>query len=242
MKVAIIFIGTGKYLEFLPTYYEMAEKYLFPSVEKHYYVFTDGDFGEGMPDNVTLFHQEHLPFPYITLYRFDIIRNHIDEIQKDCQFLLFMDADTKVVSRIEFDEVFSEGKSLVGVHHPCHALGMDPHKEFPGSLETNPESAACCREGDDFSVYWQGCVWGGTIWAARRLIETLDDRVKDDEKKDIIAIWHDESHLNRYFVDHLDSVHTLSPSFAYPEVFTDYMEDYEPKIVHLAKENSKYQV
>lgn len=241
MKVAIIFMGTGLYLNFLPSYYEKAEANLFPGVDKHYYVFTDGDFGEDAPENMTIIHQDHLEWPFITLNRFGIIRDQLDDIQKECQFLLFMDADTQVVDKVEFEEVFAEGKSLVGVHHPCHALGMDPHKEFPGSLETNPNSTACVREGVDFSVYWQGCVWGGAIWAVRRLIETLDDCVKEDSENGVIALWHDESHLNHYFLERPDSVNTLSPSFAYPEIFTNYMEEYEPKIVHLAKENSKYQ-
>ena len=37
-----------------------------------------------------------------------------------------------------------------------------------------------------------------------------------DLGKNIIAVWHDESHLNRYFVDHKPTV-ILSPSYCYPE-------------------------
>ena len=64
-KVSIIFIGTGRYLEFLPKYYEQAEANLFPDRPKHYYVFTDGDLGNELPDNVTVYEQEHLQWPYI---------------------------------------------------------------------------------------------------------------------------------------------------------------------------------
>jgi len=241
-KVAIIFIGTGRYLEFLPKYYEQAEANLFPDRPKHYYVFTDGDLGNELADNVTVYEQEHLQWPYITLYRFGIIQKHLEDIEKECGFLLFMDADTQVVSPVSFEEVFKKGKPYTGVHHPCHALNMPPHNEFPGSLETNTASKAACKPGDDFSVYWQGCVWGGNIKGARKIIDTLHHRTKQDEENGIIAKWHDESHINRYFLDNKDKVNTLSPSFAYPESFTEYMEDYEPKIVHLAKENSKYQV
>ena len=34
MKVAITFIGTNKYLDFLPKYYENIEKYFLPNSEK----------------------------------------------------------------------------------------------------------------------------------------------------------------------------------------------------------------
>lgn len=239
MKVAVIFIGTAKYLEFLPGYYEQAEKNLFPGVDKQYFVFTDGEL-EGLPENITFVPQEHLPFPYITLYRFDII-NRALHMMEDCTHLLFLDADTQVVNTVEFNEVFVEDKPLTGVHHPCHALGMNPHQQFPGAFETNPASKCCVRPEDDTSIYWQGCVWGGRMDAAKELVKELDYRVKADESVGIIAVWHDESQINKYFIENKQMVHTMEPNYAYPEVFSQMMEG-EPKIVHLAKENSVYQV
>lgn len=240
MKVAVIFIGTSKYLEFLPGYYSAAEEKLFPGVEKQYFVFTDGDLGGEIPENMTVVPQDHLPFPYITLYRFDIINRSMKEIEK-CDYLLFLDADTMVVDTVEFDEVFPKGIHLTGVHHPCHALKMAPHTEFPGAFETNPASKCAIKPGEDISMYWQGCLWGGRMKEAKALVQELDYRVKADEENGIVAIWHDESQINRYFMDNRDKVHTLEPQYAYPEVFQAFME-VEPKIVHLAKNNSEYQV
>ena len=42
MKVAIIFIGTRKYINFLPKFYENVEKYFLPNSQKTFLVFTDG--------------------------------------------------------------------------------------------------------------------------------------------------------------------------------------------------------
>lgn len=239
MKVAVIFIGTAKYLEFLPGYYEKAERNLFPGVDKQYFVFTDGEL-EGLPENITFIPQEHLPFPYITLYRFDII-NRALHMMEDCTHLLFLDADTQVVNTVEFDEVFVEDKPLTGVHHPCHALGMNPHKEFPGAFETNPNSLAHVTPADDTSMYWQGCVWGGIMDHAIELVKELDRRTKVDESNGVIAVWHDESQINKYFIERKNLVHTMDCHYAYPEIFASAMPS-EPKIVHLAKENSVYQV
>ena len=47
------------------------------------------------------------------------------------------------------------------------------------------------------------------------MIDELDRNVSIDLEKDIIAIWHDESHMNRYFVDNKPK--TLKPNYAYPE-------------------------
>ncbi len=240
MKVAIIFIGTFKYLDFLPKYYESSEKHLFPGVEKQYFVFTDGDLGGELPDNITVVPQEHLPFPYITLYRFDIIKRSMDSIG-EYDYLLFMDADTQVVSNIECEDMFDPKKPLMGVQHPCHLLGMDPHKNFPGAFETNPASLCHVTVSDDTSMYWQACVWGGRMDYITKLIDTLDYRVKADDSNGIVAVWHDESHINKYFIENKTLVNTLDSCYAHPEVFDSLMED-EPKIVHLAKENSKYQV
>ena len=75
----------------------------------------------------------------------------------------------------------------------------------------------------------------------KKLIDTLTINTRTDDDKGVMAKWHDESHMNRYLLDNVEKVHTLHPSFAYPEVFKG-MLDWEPKIVHLAKENSEYQV
>ena len=72
MKLAVVFIGTGNYINFLPTYYEACEDLLVPNTEKTYFVFTDGTL-EGLPDNIIPYHQKHLPWPYITLERFKYI-------------------------------------------------------------------------------------------------------------------------------------------------------------------------
>jgi hypothetical protein len=236
-NLAVIFIGTGKYLNFLPTWYESCEEHLAPGHEKQYFVFTDGEM-EDLPDNITSYYQEHLPWPYITLYRFATILKASEDI-KNYDYLLFLDADMKVVDTVTPDVLFTD-KPYIGVHHPCHFLGMHPHTEYPGAFETNPKSCAAISEDDDISVYWQGCLWGGKVPQVIDMMEELDRRTKDDETRDIIAKWHDESHLNKYYTENKSLVHTLSSSYAYPEVFSSAC-NFPPKIVHLAKDNSSYQ-
>ena len=57
----------------------------------------------------------------------------------------------------------------------------------------------------------------------------------------IIAQWHDESQMNKFFAERRDDVHVLGPQYAYPEVFKQAC-NFEPKIVHLAKNNSEYHI
>ena len=52
MTVSIIFIGTDKYLNFLPSYYERVTENLFPGVEKKIFAFTDGDLQGEIPEDI----------------------------------------------------------------------------------------------------------------------------------------------------------------------------------------------
>ena len=238
MKVAISFIGTNKYLNFLPQYYENIEKYFLPKSEKTILAFTDGQLNE-TPENLKVFSQEHFDWPYITLKRFEII-NKAREIISDHDWFVFIDADALVVDRIDEDEFFTD-KPLFGVHHPCHFLKMQPHTESPGAYEQNPKSEAYVDLSKGLpDIYWQGCLWGGQVPQVCDMIDDLQARINRDLENDIVAVWHDESQINKYFLERITDVHTFDSSYAFPEVFESYC-NFSPKIVHLAKDNSVYQ-
>jgi len=238
VKVAVVFIGTGKYLNFLPSWYERCEEHFLPGVEKRYLVFTDGDIPES-PENASIYKTEHLDWPYITLTRFEIINKAREEILKN-DWLVFLDADTLVVDKVLEEEFFTD-KPLFGVWHPCHYLQMPPHNQLPGAFEINSKSLSYVDvQVEHPSVYYQGCLWGGKVPDVLEMIDELQDRTNKDLENDVVAVWHDESHLNKYFIEHKDKVHTLSSQYAYPEVFAQHC-NFEPKIIHLAKDNSKYQ-
>ena len=87
--------------------------------------------------------------------------------------------------------------------------------------------------------YYQGCLWGGQVKHAIPMMKTLRDRVDKDYENDIIAVWHDESQINKFFLENEDKVNALPPDYAYPECFPHYT--YDRKIIHLAKDNSTLQ-
>ena len=256
MKIVFAFIGTSKYLDFFPKYYESIEEYFVPDAEKTFLVFTDGEIDD-VPDNVKVYHQEHLEWPYITLKRFEIINKARKEIEKNDWFV-FLDADTRVVSEITKEDFFDrccqwsvDEVPLFGVQHPCEHLRMAPHTKCPGAFETNLESEAGISEEelkDNMPMYVQGCFWGGQRLPALTMIDELEARVNRDLEKGIVAKWHDESHINKYFEERWGDVHRFGPDYAFPEVFADicnaddYFKNNPAKIVHLAKDNSSYQI
>ena len=238
MKVAIIFIGTCDYLNFLPKYYENIEKYFLPNTEKTILVFTDGEL-EDLPDNIIPYYQEHLPWPFITLKRFEII-NRAKDVIAEHDWLVFIDADALPVTTITEEEFFTN-KPLFGVHHPCHFLNMRPHDQYPGAWDQNEKSLAYVNTFEEKpKVYYQGCFWGGKVPEVSKMVDELEERTNRDLENDVIALWHDESHINKYYIENIDIVHTFGPEYSYPELFSDQCT-FEPKIVHLKKDNSKYQ-
>lgn len=236
MKIAISFIATGKYLNYLPKWYEYLEKNFLPGVEKKILVFTDGELNE-TPENIKVYNIEHKEWPYITLERFNTLLLAKEEIE-NYDWFVFLDADTLVVTEITPEEFFDNTKSFIGVHHPCHYLQMPPHNKYPGAFEIDKNSRACIEENSDFSVYYQGCVWGGKVPKIIDMIKELNKRIEEDLKNDVIAVWHDESHLNKFYLEVSDDVNILPPSYAFPNDFSKHCT-FLPKIVH-SKDFSNY--
>ena len=230
MKVAIAFIGTGRYLNFLPQYYEHIEENFLPNTEKTILAFTDGEM-EGLPDNVKVYPQEHLEWPFITLKRFEIINKAREEILKNDWFV-FIDADAFVVGKVTEEEFLerccghtTDEVPLFGVHHPCHRAGMPPHKIKTGAYETDEKSEAYFDVSKELPpIYWQGCFWGGKVPPVLAMIDEIEGRVNRDLENDIVALWHDETHINKYFFEREFDVHTFGIEYAYPQLFQ--MEEY----------------
>ena len=228
-KVGIIFIGTGSYFRFFPHYYESCRKNFLPDTEKKFVVFTDktdDPYLKGKPDIETVFvSAEKWPFP--TLKRFAYIlsgKNHFS----DCSHIIYIDADMYMHSEVLEKEFFNHNKPLFGVEHPGFM-------NETGTFERNPLSLAFVSPREKFHIYRQGCFWGGKKNAVLAMAEKLSENTEKDLSKNIIAIYWDESHLNRYFIDNEESVHTLEPSYAYPE-HTRYVSlPYPKKIIHIRK-------
>ena len=98
-------------------------------------------------------------------------------------------------------------------------LFVDPHNQELGVFKVRGFSNATITENDNKHLYYQGCVWIRKVPKVLDLIEELKRRIDENS----------------------DDVNTIPPSFAYPELFADQCT-FESKIVHLAKDNSKYHV
>ena len=240
MRIAVTFWGTQTYLNFLPEWYGRLEKYFLPNNPKHYFVFTDGEI-ERIPDNVTLMKIPHYGFPDTYNKTFEeMLKLHDNGVREDeFDWLVSVDADLYAQEEIQYNDFFDQDKKYIGVHHPCHHVGFPPHNKYPGAYDISPLSNACIDDSImDMTVYYQGCLWGGKIPEVYNMMRKIDEWTKDDVSKGIQARYYEESYMNKWFLTHREETHTLSPSYAYPQMFEKYC--YFPNnMMHLAKDNSQ---
>ncbi len=232
-KIAIIFIGTGRYIEYFQKFYDTSRKHFVANTPKTYFVFTDDTSLSELNgrDCVVPVETAAEAWPLSTLFRFRYI-NLIHKQLTEFSHIVYIDADMFFCSRVSEGEFFAHDKPLFGVQHPGNYLiGHAPY-------EMNSQSSASVAEGDDTSTYWQGCFWGGQSKDIFKLSRELARRIDSDLSRDVIARWHDESHLNKYFLENRSLVHTYDPGYAYPEALNKNLRDkllVEKKIVHVAK-------
>ena len=105
-----------------------------------------------------------------------------------------------------------------------------------GPYETNEKSTAYVGE-DEGDYYYIGAFWGGRTPEVLQMSATLHRNVEQDLSWGHVARWHDESYLNRYFIDHPPEI--LSPGFCHPERY--FMPLVKKRILALPKEHDKYQ-
>lgn len=213
-------------------FYESAETYLLAGHNKQYFLFTDASEIEyANSSNVKIIFQEKLGWPYDTLMRFAIFKKVEDELKK-YDYVYFFNANMQFVDYVG-DEIFpSENENgLVAVIHPGYYNLK--HIDFPYERNMKSKAYIPFYKGEK---YLMGSLNGGRSEEYIRLINTLNDNINIDLKKGIVAVWHDESHLNRYLLN--KKIKKLSPEYAFPEILSSEYKlpsEFKPKIIILDK-------
>lgn len=212
-SIAILYICTGKYTVFWPNFFQSAETYLLPGFEKQYFVFTDADTLEGMEtQRVHRIPQEALEWPYPTLYRFRFFHRIREQLQP-YDYCYFFNSNCRLVQPIRAADFLPEDHELVVTNHPYY--WNKKNRKF--TYERNPQSAAYIPSGQG-TIYAAGGLNGGKTSTYLSYIDTCLNYLQQDESRNIIPVWHDESYLNRYLQDHPFKV--LHPGYLYPAEIT----------------------
>tara|TARA_Y100001937_G_C7121114_1_gene332644 strand:+ start:486 stop:1172 length:687 start_codon:yes stop_codon:yes gene_type:complete len=192
MSILILNIATNKYTTFVDDFYSSCKQFFAPDQDVSHLLFTDNmDFETGVDVPFKKSYVEHKPFPEPTLKRYHYFLQERDYIEQ-FDYVFYSDVDMKFVSPVSSDEVCSD---LTLTLHP-----MIRSREL-FSYETNPKSTAFINDLIEGDHYFCGGFNGGSSKKFMEMSEQIACNVDTDESNDIMAVWHDESHLNRYAVN-----------------------------------------
>ena len=215
-------MATGKYTQFVRPLIDSAERYFLPAHKRTYFIFTDHLDEVPQAENIIPVYQQRLGWPHDTMMRCLVyVKNK--ELYNDLDFMFACDADMLFVDTVG-DEILG---TRVATQHPGY-VGK------PGTYETNPQSRAYVGP-HEATYYFAGGFYGGSKDEFITLNQTLYERIAIDLDNNIMPVWHDESHLNRYFID-FKPTKILSPSYCYPE---DWRLKYHPRLLALNKNHAK---
>ena len=229
MKICILTIATNKYMQFVEKLYsDISEKFL-PGAEINCLLFTDHEIEEA-GDNVRIHYIDHEQWPMPTLKRYNYFVKEKDFILEH-DYCFYLDADMRIDNLVG-EEILADG--VVATKHPYQSL-MDPSSQ---SFDRNPKSLAYVPFDQKTVSYYAGGFNGGKTESFIGMSEVIASNVNKDLEKGVVALWHDESHMNRYLIDNPPALE-LSPSYCYAEEFYGTNYPYEPKIIALKKNHNE---
>jgi len=204
-KIGLLIIATNKYIKFLNNLLVSANAFFCSSHEVTFFIFTDRKIEINKNIKHKIINTTHKPWPWMTLGRYEIFYNNKNELSK-MDYLYYCDVDMKFVSEVG-SEILGD---RVATQHPGY-VGRR------GTPETNPKSLACIRD-DEPMTYFAGGFNGGSSAEYLKMCNIISTNIQKDFENGIIAIWHDESHMNRYFVNNAPTV-ILSSEYCCPEMW-----------------------
>lgn len=204
MRIALCVIATGKYLEFVPPLMAGMTAHFLPGHVVMPFIFSDHK-----PSQWPIYSVPHEPWPGPTLHRY----HHMLTAEKELSgfdYVFYIDADMLIVDTVG-DEILGE---LVATIHP----GFAGKHRGVFTYEKRRESAAYVAPNEG-RFYLAGGFQGGEAPTFISAMKTMRDAIDEDKRNGITAIWNDESHWQRFCIDHPPTV-ILPPIYCCPETWT----------------------
>lgn len=217
----IFTIATGKYLDYFALQLPQIAKHYAPGKTVQIIVATDRKNFRPLPEDTRLSVEyvgsPSYTWPEITLLRYEQILANRKLIRG--RTLMWLDTDMEFLNDVNHELIVGSGDSINYALHPgfvwssSKANWLNPFElmrqsapwflawlkgqKGPGTWETNKTSQAFVPVRKRMN-YAHGAVWGGLTEHVMELVEVLATRTRDDYERGIVAVWHDESHLNWY--------------------------------------------
>lgn len=197
MKIGILYIATGRYICFWEEFYKTAKQFLFKNHEVHFFVMTDSENIFGEEDSfVHKCHFESFSWPESVMKKFETLLS-VKEQAIFMDYVYYFNANMKFVAPVG-DEIFpKEENGYLAICPWANCLHDDP-SEFP--YERNEKSLAYIPFGKG-KHYFMGGLHGGCAREYFDMCSVCNSWVHEDFANGITPVWHDESYINKFFLD-----------------------------------------
>lgn len=240
-KVAVCLICTGKYDVFLEQILKSIDDKFLLSHQISIHIFSDKvqdivikDFINMLALNrVEIYYHsiESLKFPLITLYRYRIMLENIRGLAEN-DYIYYMDVDMRIENEVG-DDILGP---LVAVKHPGFSV-------VGGGAWCTDENSTAYTGPMHRNVYVAGGVQGGETKHFLEAMRVMDDNIRIDESRGVMAPWHDESHWNKYIAYYKGDLRILDSSYCMVENMPQRqlwkLTHLTPKIIALDKIHSE---
>jgi len=235
-NLGFLLVATGSYITYVADVINSIVKYFLPEHKKTFFIFTDKPtelkilenknkiledtkkiiYGDGFTDYV-ITTIKRTGFPGDTLYRYHYFLLQEHEILQRSDLLYYFDVDMEIVDIIKNEVIpdIREDKYFIGVRHPGFYM-KEPFKNSYGSIETREESSAFVAPDMRKDIYIAGGFNGGLTQYYINMCKYITKNIDIDDSNNIIAVWHDESHLNKFMSHNYDNFNFLDASYCYP--------------------------
>lgn len=239
-RIGIFCVCTGSYIQYFEQLVESVEKYFLIEYPHIFFISTDNiEYIENIcikyKLNFKIKYISKKGFPLDTLYRYKYIIEHENYVQLLSDVVYYLDVDMKIVHPVSDEILPTKEKQLIGTYHP--GFYYSDNKRGPVN-EVSELSTAYIPFEEQIEVYIAGGFNGGISSEFLDMAHYIHKNILIDKHIDIMARWHDESHLNYYLCKNFDKFKLLIPDYCYPENF--YIElPGTPKILALSKDHDK---
>uniref|UniRef100_A0A3P8UKV8 Alpha 1,3-galactosyltransferase 2 n=1 Tax=Cynoglossus semilaevis TaxID=244447 RepID=A0A3P8UKV8_CYNSE len=206
-SVALTVFAVGRF-----TFLVSAERHFMLGLRVTYYVFTDNpekvpELELGPQRNMKVIEvAKYTRWQDISMMRMRTISVTIEsEIRHSFQYVFCFDVDQEFKGRFGSEAL---GDSVALLH--AHYYNLPKHRF---TYDRNPKSKAFMYTGD---FYYHAAIFGGRWKNVKNLTDECLENIMEDKLNQVEALWHDESHLNKYFWLHKPTK-LLSPEYCWDE-------------------------
>jgi hypothetical protein len=232
VKVTLNLIATNGYTVYLNDIIESAKDYFMRDTELSFIIYTNS-INILESDRIKVVNIENEPWPGPTLKRFHYFCKAWDIIEKS-DFSFYIDVDSSFRKSFDLSDLLEilpkEGIGMIGTLHPGY-YGTK------GTPERRINSTAYIPHERN-NRYFCGGFFGGRSSDFLNISRILRNNIDIDLGNGIVAIWHDESHINNYFLEYPPSI-VLGEGFSCPEEHLGGHGFSDPTILFLNKGEKK---